>query len=288
MSSVTKSAGVALVALATAGAVAWSLGGVEVASWPVVGLAMGLAFAVQWVVFVPSFVAQTEHYYDLTGSLTYLTVCAVSLAVVGRYDGRSLLMTALVAVWALRLGLFLFRRVRREGKDGRFDEIKTSAPRFFVAWTLQGLWISLTLAAYLAAIAAERPVPLGALDVVGAAVWALGFGLEVVADRQKSAFREAHAGDFVDTGLWSWSRHPNYFGEIVLWVGMALLATPTLAGWRYVAWISPVFVAFLLTKVSGIPMTEERADDRWGGDPDYERYKARTPVLVPRPPKKDR
>jgi steroid 5-alpha reductase family enzyme len=107
-----------------------------------------------------------------------------------------------------------------------------------------------------------------------------------VSDAQKNRFRAdpANRGKFIQTGLWAWSRHPNYFGEIVLWIGVAIIALPVLRGWQYLTLISPVFVTLLLTRVSGVPMLERRADEKWGGQEDYEAYKARTPVLIPRPP----
>ena len=129
--------------------------------------------------------------------------------------------------------------------------------------------------------------PLGIVCYVGIAVWTIGILVEIVADQQKSAFRAdpVNQGRFIKTGLWAWSRHPNYFGEIVLWTGMAIIAIPVLEGWHL---ISPVFVAFLPTKVSGVPMLEKAADERWGGQDDYEAYKRNTPVLVMKPPARDR
>ena len=89
---------------------------------------------------------------------------------------------------------------------------------------------------------------------------------------------------FITSGLWSWSRHPNYFGEIVLWSGVAVMAASALSGWQWVTLTSPVFVALLLTRVSGIPLLERRAEARWGHLTEYQRYTAMTPVLLPRPP----
>ena len=122
--------------------------------------------------------------------------------------------------------------------------------------------------------------------LIGALVWIFGFAIEAAADAQKNQFRAdpENRGKFIDTGLWSWSRHPNYFGEIVLWVGVAIIALPVLRGWQWVTLISPVFVALLLTRISGVPILEKRADEKWGGQEDYETYKERTPVLIPRPP----
>lgn len=282
-----SAAGVVAVCLAIAAGVAWagSRGGVSFLGFPILVWCAVLAFSVQWVAFVPAYVRQTERFYDLTGSLTYISVTLFALLAARSAEPRSLLLSLLVVVWASRLGTFLFRRVRAAGSDSRFDSIKPSASRFFVAWTLQGLWVFLTLCAALAAITTIAPAGMGILDVLGLAIWALGFAIEVVADRQKSAFRQEHPGRFIDTGLWAWSRHPNYFGEIILWLGVAAVASSTLRGWQWLTMISPAFVALLLTRISGIPILEKRSDERWGDDPAYQRYKAYTPVLVPRPPR---
>ena len=230
--NILSAVGVVAVCLALAAGVAWagSRGGVALLGFPLLGWCAGIAFAVQWVAFVPAYARQTEHFYDLTGSLTYISVTLFAVIAARSSDLRSVLLTVLVVVWAGRLGTFLFRRIQSAGSDSRFDGIKPSAPRFFVAWTLQGLWVFLTLCAALAAITTLEPVALGARDALGLSVWGLGFAIEVVADRQKSAFREAHPGRFIDSGLWAWSRHPNYFGEIVLWVGVAIIASSTLSG----------------------------------------------------------
>jgi steroid 5-alpha reductase family enzyme len=155
---------------------------------------------------------------------------------------------------------------------------------FAAIWTLQGLWVTLTLAAALAAITTTTRKGLDLWALLGFLVWAAGFALEATADAQKSRFRAdpANKGKFIQSGLWSRSRHPNYFGEIVIWIGVAMIALPVLRGWQYVTLISPVFVTLLLTRVSGIPLLEKRADEKWGGQPDYEAYKERTPVLIPR------
>jgi steroid 5-alpha reductase family enzyme len=268
-------------------ALAGSQGGATVSGIPIFALGIGLAFLVQWVVFIPSFIAQTEKFFDLTGSITYITVIAAAVVLSPSVGARSYLLLALVVIWAARLGSFLFRRILKAGADERFDQLKPSFPRFLMTWTLQGLWVSFTLAAALAAITSgSESAGLDVFAVVGLVVWLVGFGTEVTADAQKSRFRAKpeNKGRFIDTGLWAWSRHPNYFGEIVLWVGAAIIAFPALGGWRYLTLISPVFVALLLTQISGVPLLEARADEKWGGQPDYENYKARTSVLIPRPP----
>ncbi|MGB5492845.1 MAG: DUF1295 domain-containing protein [Woeseiaceae bacterium] len=261
-------------------------GGDRVGAIPVFALCGALAFAVNWLAFIPSALAQTERYYDLVGGITYITVTVVAVLLSSQLDVRAMLVAAMVLIWSLRLATFLFRRISRDGKDSRFDTIKNRPLRFFMAWTIQGLWVLLTAAAALAIITGGVREPLGAIGVVGLAVWSIGMLIEVIADRQKSQFRNNpdNKGKFINVGLWAWSRHPNYFGEIVLWTGMAIVAVPVLQGWQWATLISPVFVTFLLTKVSGVPLLEEKADKRWGGQDDYEEYKRKTPVLMLKPP----
>jgi steroid 5-alpha reductase family enzyme len=237
----------------------------------------------QWLAFVPAYLKQTEAFYDLTGSLTFICCTLLALVLSAQFDLRSVLLAIFITVWAARLGSFLFLRIHQDGSDDRFDRIKPDSMRFFMTWSLQGLWVLLTAGAALAAITSTEHVALSATDLLGAALWLAGFAIEVIADRQKREFRRSSGrGQFITTGLWSRSRHPNYFGEIVLWLGVALLALPALSGWQLVTMISPVFVFVLLTKISGIPLLERKADRKWGGQPMYESYKAKTPVLFPR------
>ncbi|MFX1284822.1 MAG: DUF1295 domain-containing protein [Promethearchaeota archaeon] len=252
---------------------------------PVFALGVAIAFIIQWIAFIPAYIKRTEKFFDLTGSLTYSIVIIFSVVLSSEINIRSILLMFLVLIWAIRLGMFLFRRILKEGEDKRFKEIKESGSRFLLTWTLQGLWVSFTLAAALAAITVKQRVEFGVFGLIGLLVWIIGFGFEAVADYQKSKFRSIpeNKGKFITTGLWSISRHPNYFGEILLWIGIAIIALPTLQGWRWLTLISPIFVTLLLTKVSGIPLLEKHADEKWGGQEEYEQYKSKTPVLIPRP-----
>ena len=265
-------------------AFAGSQGGARVFGLPLFALLVGLIFLIQWVAFIPAFVNQTEKFYDITGSITYISMTILAVLLSPVVDSRSILLMVLVMVWAGRLGTFLFRRVHQAGKDDRFDEIKPSFFRFLNAWTLQGLWISFTLSAALAAITTTYRKELGLFALVGFVVWAIGFGIEVLADAQKNRFRAnpENKGKFIHTGLWARSRHPNYFGEITLWVGVMIIALPVLRGWQWVTLISPIFVTLLLTRISGVPLLEKKADQKWGGQEDYEEYKKNTPVLIPK------
>lgn len=265
-------------------ALAGSQGGSTISGIPVFALAVGVAYLIQWLVFIPAYLRQTEKFFDLTGSITYISVISIAVFFSAGADGRSFLLFALVAIWAIRLGSFLFQRIKKAGKDDRFDEIKPSFIRFLNVWTIQGLWVTFTAAAALVAITTTNRKELDVFALIGFLVWIFGFAIEVIADSQKSRFSENpdNKGKFIQTGLWSRSRHPNYFGEIVLWVGIAIIALPVLQGWQWVALISPVFVTLLLTRVSGVPLLENKADKKWGGQQDYEAYKKKTPVLIPR------
>jgi len=265
---------------------AGSDGGDRFGVFPVFALCGVLAFAVNWAAFIPAAIKRTEHYYDLTGGITYITVTVVAVLLSSSLDLRAAIVAGMVMFWSIRLASFLFMRISRAGKDSRFDKIKNQPPRFFLAWTLQGLWVLLTAACALVVITGGNREALGIVGYVGIVVWTIGILIEIVADQQKSAFRAdpANKGKFINTGLWAWSRHPNYFGEIMLWAGMAIIAVPVLEGWQWATLISPVFVFLLLTRISGVPMLEEAADERWGGQDDYEAYKLNTPVLVMRPP----
>lgn len=251
---------------------------------PIFAICVGLAFLINWLVFIPAYAAQTEKFYDLTGSFTYISVGTIAYLLSDYVDQRSLLLLVLVIIWAARLGTFLLRRILRDGKDDRFDKIKPNFLRFLNAWTIQALWVTLTAAPAFIAITATKRKELGVFAIIGLALWVIGFTIEVVADYQKTQFRKnpANKEKFIQSGLWARSRHPNYFGEIVLWIGVTVIAIPVLQGWQWVALISPIFVTLLLTRVSGVPMLEAKAKKKWGGQVDYEAYKAGTPVLIPK------
>ena len=259
-------------------------GDLRIGGWPAMTLLALGCFSIQWLAFVPARLLQTERFYDLTGSLTYIAVTLAAVMTAAAPSGPQWLIAAMILVWAGRLGSFLFRRIHAAGGDQRFDHIKVSSSRFFVAWTLQGAWVVMTSCAAVSAILSEQPTAVGAVFVIGAAMWVVGFVVEVVADRQKSHFRAdpANEGRFINTGLWARSRHPNYFGEILLWAGIAVMAIPYLSGTQWVVMLSPLFVHALLTRVSGIPTLVRRGQQLWGDDPAYQAYLKSTPLLVPR------
>jgi len=242
-----------------------------------------VAFSIQWLMFIPAAIFQTERYYDLTGSLTFIGLTGIALWAAKPLSLYEYMLAAMIIIWASRLGSFLFIRILRDGSDQRFAEIKPDKYRFFSAWTLQGLWVFLTSCAVISAIVSTNQTPVGAISLLGMVIWLLGITIEIVADRQKSRFRKLSANrhKFISCGLWGYSRHPNYFGEILLWIGAAIAAIPALTGWQYAVLISPLFVTLLLTKISGVPLLEEKAEKKWANDQDYIHYKESTHVLLP-------
>ena len=247
--------------------------------------AVFLAFAIQWIAFIPAYIFQTEKFYDLTGSLTYLLVIWYSLTLSSdqftNLNGANIVIVLLISLWAIRLGSFLFMRIHHDGEDKRFRSIKPSASQFFMTWTLQGLWVSLCSMCALTAISSNTGIVTNAFFYIGLALFIFGFAIEVMADMEKSAFKanQENKDKFITTGLWARSRHPNYFGEIVLWTGIAVMSFSSLEGLQYLTLISPIFTYLLLVYVSGVRMLEARGDLKWGDDPAYQEYKKKTPVL---------
>ena len=279
-----------VVALSLALGLSW-LGadqGVRVAGVALFGLCGAFAYAVQWLAFIHAWRSHSEAYFDLAGSLTFIVMVVAAVVLARVIDIRSLLLALLIVIWALRLGPFLFKRVRQAGEDKRFRTIKHSFPTFLMTWTLQGTWVFITASCALAAITSGATAPLDVSAGIGLLLWFFGFAVEVTADGQKAAFRKnpENADRFIVTGLWAWSRHPNYFGEIMLWIGIALIAYPALQGLHVYTLVSPLFVVLLLTMISGVRMLEGRANKKWGNDSDYQTYKRSTPMLMLWPPRR--
>ena len=264
-----------------------SFNSIELSGVNLVGHLLVLIFVIQWIAYIPAFIFKTEKFYDLTGSLTY--IAAISFALYSTntsqsLDPGSLIIGAAIIVWAVRLGSFLFMRVHKDKKDGRFDTIKTSFSQFFMTWTLQGMWVFICSSAALVAIANPTGVPINILFIIGLALFILGFVIEIIADNQKSAFRSIPENKdvFINEGLWARSRHPNYFGEITLWTGITVMGISTFKGMNYLALFSPIFSYLLLNYVSGVRMLEYRGHKKWGHLDAYKVYKESTPKLIPK------
>ena len=252
-----------------------------------VGQILVMAFVIQWIVYIPAFVFKTEKFYDITGSFTYIGTILFALYASGSFQNLKLgniFIGLAIIIWAIRLGSFLFMRIHKDKKDGRFDSIKTSFSQFFMTWTLQGMWVFICSSAALIAIANPSGVPINSVFILGLFMFIFGFAIEVIADNQKSAFRSIpeNKDSFINEGLWARSRHPNYFGEITLWAGITVMGISTFEGMNYLAIFSPIFSYLLLVYVSGVRLLELRGHKKWGHLKDYQDYKKNTPKLIPR------
>ena len=246
-----------------------------------------ITFVIQWMAYIPAFLFRTEKFYDLTGSLTYIFTILFALYASGSFKTLqigNLIIGVAIILWAVRLGSFLFMRIHKDKKDGRFDSIKTSFSQFFMTWTLQGMWVFICSSAALVAISSTSGVVINSLFFIGLIIFIFGFAVEVVADNQKSAFRSIPENKdvFINEGLWARSRHPNYFGEISLWTGITVMAISTFEGMNFLALFSPIFSYLLLVYVSGVRMLEYRGKKKWGHLDEYKKYKKNTPKLIPK------
>lgn len=276
------------------------------------GLVAATDVAIQFACFVVAAALQTELFYDLSGSLTYILCVLVSLRR-GGSSVRQRVNSALVMAWAARLGSFLFLRILRDGRDRRFDSARTNPRLFAIFWAVQAFWIFITaLPVYTlnvkgrkssdeagaergsptatstvaSPLAPTRPPPgPGLRDAAGWALWAVGFVVQVTADIQKSRFKAdpANDGRWIDVGLWRLSQHPNYFGEMSMWWGIFLSCSTELRGFELLSGISPIFVSYLLLRVSGVPLLRKAGRKRWGHLPAYLEYLRKTPLLLPLP-----
>ena len=241
-------------------------------------------FAIQLIVFIPSFIFRTEHYYDLTGGITYISTVVIALILKNSYqaiDLISLLLGSMVIIWATRLSSFLFLRVKKSGEDVRFKKIKHSFSWFLMTFMLQGMWVFMCIFPALIVISSFNS-EINNYAIVGSTVWLFGFLFEIVADNQKSNFNKFNKGEFISTGLWSITRHPNYFGEFILWLGITIASLGYIDHYKYIVMLTPIFVYLLLTRVSGVNLLEEIGEKRWGDSKEYQKYKKETPLFFPK------
>ena len=239
---------------------------------------------IHWLAFIPALIFKTEKFYDLTGSICYaFSAIYVYLQSYGMFLSLSFFISLAILIWTLRLGSFLLKRVMDAGEDKRFRTIKTNPTQFFMTFNLSALWV------VICSLCALTAVSNGVLEVkpifyMGLLIFIIGFLIEVIADNQKTAFRAVpeNTNSFITTGLWSVSRHPNYFGEVTLWLGIAMMSLPYLEGVQYWTLISPIFSFVLIYYVSGVRMLEARANVKWGENKEYLDYVKKTPIFFPK------
>tara|TARA_B100001564_G_scaffold353338_1_gene362114 strand:+ start:3397 stop:4245 length:849 start_codon:yes stop_codon:yes gene_type:complete len=243
------------------------------------------AFIIQWVLFVPAFLFKTEKFYDISGSFTYISIISYvyyqSYLLKG-FNLGNLILVFFIGFWAVRLGSFLFLRIHKAGEDKRFRLIKRSPTQFFMTWTFQGMWVSLCSACALTAMASDQGLIINNWFYIGSFLFLFGLAIEIIADYQKTIFRkdEKNKDNFIKTGLWALSRHPNYLGEIILWLGISVISFSSLSDWQYITLISPIFTYLLLVHVSGVRILESNGKKKWGHLKNYNEYIDKTPMLL--------
>ena len=261
---------------------------ISINGYPVLLYCVLISFTIHLIIFIPSAIMKNEKFYDFTGMIAYLSI--IIFAIQQKYiqihsiDIYSLVLSLLISIWTLRLGIFLFYRVLKVGEDIRFKDVKNNALQFFVWFSISSLWVSLTAMAAMNVITSKNYNQDLTLLYIGTIIWIIGFLFEIISDYQKIKFKNnaLNKNKFIDSGLWSISRHPNYFGEIILWIGIYIITLPSTSGLEYLGIISPLFVIVLLNKVSGINLLEASADKKWGSSKEYQKYKKITPRLIPK------
>ena len=196
---------------------------------------------------------------------------------------REIILASCVLLWTIRLSFFLFQRVKRVGKDVRFDNLKLSFSKFLLAWMTQGLWVFICLFPILVVFSSPTNNEI-TYFAFGSLTYLIGLVIEIIADYQKTIHNKLNnkKGKFISSGLWSKSRHPNYFGEFLIWTGITIICFPVFSGFKYLALITPIFIYFLLNNISGVNLLEERAKEKWGNNPEYFKYLKTTPKFFPK------
>ncbi|KAJ7545995.1 hypothetical protein O6H91_08G019500 [Diphasiastrum complanatum] len=242
--------------------------------------------AYQSFFFVIAATFRIDKYTDFAGSTNFVLLALLTAILKGSWHFRQVVLTLLVVTWGLRLGTSLFLRILNWGEDKRFDNMRNNPLRFSVFWIFQAVWVWTVSLPVTVVNAGERNPAIEGSDVVGWIFWGIGLATEAVADQQKLLFKKnpANQGKWCDAGVWKWSRHPNYFGEILLWWGIFIAATPVLRGGQWAVIASPIFTMFVLLFLSGIPLLEASADKRYGSNREYQEYKNKTSPLIPLPP----
>jgi steroid 5-alpha reductase family enzyme len=238
-----------------------------------------ISLGINLFMFIPAFIYRTDKLTDLSYSISFIFLILFGLFWYSPTP-QNIILSFMVILWALRLGVFLFIRIRKMEKDKRFDGIRESFLRFIKFWILQGFAVWIILVPSLFFI-----VGIGTdFFWFGFFVWLIGLLIESTADFQKYRFNQisSNKGLFINKGLWKYSRHPNYFGEILCWIGVYVFVFPSLNGLeRFIALVSPLTIIILLIFITGLPPLEKYADKKWGELAQYKEYKRRTQILVP-------
>jgi steroid 5-alpha reductase family enzyme len=247
-----------------------------------------LAFIIQIVFFIFAAYFKTDKVTDLSYGLTFIILALIVLLTNKTFFPYQVLLAVMVTTWGIRLASYLFIRILKTKKDARFDGIREDFIKFARFWFFQAIavWVIMLPSIYLLSL--KIPEKFNLLMYSGFFIWLAGLLIESIADQQKFVFKSnpKNKGGWIEAGLWQYSRHPNYFGEMLCWWGIFIYAVPFLTGISWLTIISPLFITFILLFVSGIPPLEKKYDRRYKGNKKYLDYKKRTNLLIPLPSSK--
>ena len=237
-----------------------------------------LTVCMQMSFFAIAYMLQIDKVTDFAGTSNFLVLAVFTLWLGGDFSFPKILASLMVILWSLRLGVYLTYRIMVWGEDNRFDELRTKFWSFLGFWTYQILWVFLTSLPVIYFNSLDSPSELNTIAIIGAAMFGIGFIVEAWADYTKFNHK-LHGEKWCTAGLWKYSRHPNYFGNILLWFGIFIFCfSYDVPLWTI---IGPLWTTFLLVFVSGLPFLEASADKKYGEDKEYLRYKNETSILIP-------
>lgn len=242
-----------------------------------------IIFFIQLGFFALASSFKTDKFTDLSYGLTFVIISFYLFFQHAVFSLFRLILVLMVFLWGLRLAVYLFIRILKTKKDYRFDGIRENFLKFAQFWFFQALAIFIISLPFIVILNSVKKDSFNFLTFLGFALWFLGLSLETVADYQKFVFKNKpeNKDKWIDTGLWSLARYPNYFGEMLCWWGIFIYCLPLFSFLEYLTIISPLFITFILIKVSGIPLLEKRYMRKYGQNPQYLAYKKNTNLLIP-------
>ena len=260
-----------------------SFDSIKINNFPLVYIFTIIILILNTLSFMHSYVFKTDIFFDLIGSISFISVGVTSLILITDVDANQILIFFLLIFWALRLGPFLFVRRLSAGADERLSEYFKSPLSLYFIWTMNSLWVFLTSLSMIIIFSSSQNNEFGLIQWLGLLIWVLGFLIEVVSDTQKSKFNKKNKGAFIDVGLWKYIRHPNYLGEIIIWLGIFVISISYINSiFTALSILSPIFVFILLRFLTGVPQLEQRGQEKWGKQEKYLKYKERTGILLPK------
>ena len=247
---------------------------------------LAISLGINFVFYLLAMWLKTDVFTDITYSSAIGLLAIIQFWNTASASLYSLLLLAAILAWAIRLGSYLFSRIRRIKTDHRFDRIRNSPLRFGIFWMIQALTVWIVLLPSLGIFGAQTGLPISGLEILSIALAIVGLLIESVADWQKYRHKNHFPKQFMNTGLWKYSRHPNYFGELLFWWGLSMPGLVMFSGVEFLYYLGPLFLTLLLLFATGIPPMERAWKQKWGEDPAFQSYLSRTSILFLLPPKK--